>query len=796
MFCFTQFFFYDKITDIRESMKILSRILAICLCSAPLIDNAAWGVVASTSGHNLTAFNPSTANNNQWATASNGRQEVAPTAKADFGNCNSVVLRCAQPKCANGGCVDLNIATGIVAGCVQTNKACIQYGNELVSYMAAQLVASSTAKANAQNAEAAQNAAATQSAQTQQQMQQMQQQMQSQLAQMQQQNMQTQQQLQQALQQQQEQNALMMQNMQAAANAAADAAANANASVNAANASISQVTADMSTGVGQTTGSGLTGYQMDAVDRSASIKALERQEIGNQVMAEMKDADLALKKVKTAMNNSFEYAGCDSHGNSCTGPKRIKKWRELAMDFVDPYDEVVDKLYDAIETAMFVGGIDLSNIYMMLGDSCEKWGEFMCEPGSIEYRNKDKNGKEQNGVPYSCGSVFATCKTNCDNEYTNGTTSKGNVDVWSACREKCFFVSGACNQCRQLKVLTDRSDVYNRWTQSDPTDTTSNTTVVACMDNVMSDNKLFSRRNKRRKGNDVVDLEDISTWLSQTESVTSKSITDKEYLNYCNVKLGSDGVEVLQTAVAARAINKDKYPLCVKELGKTDKVYASNDNECPFINPIYAICDTHAYNNGQSNPSSKASERDEVKEVIGLKVTVLSQQLYKQYEYLAATLRRLQTQLKKSVFSANLEAAGLGSGDDSSSGTMDEDRTIYLPGAENCWNASSPDKAYDCMINNINLIKSNVNTNAQKAGKQLAQTVAVARQWDIDPCKDKRDKDNNKCPTNAPCSKYQDNNYASAKKEITECANNLQVAVVREKSKAESDKNRYQRDRW
>ena len=143
--------------------------------------------------------------------------------------------------------------------------------------------------------------------------------------------------------------------------------------------------------------------------------------------------------------------------------------------------------------------------------------------------------------------------------------------------------------------------------------------------------------------NDVVDLEDISTWLSQTESVTSKSITDKEYLNYCNVRLDSNGgVGVLQTAVAARAINKDKYPLCVKELGKTGNAYASNNNECPFINPIYAICDTHAYNNGQSNPSSKASERDEVKDVIGLKVTVLSQQLYKQYEDLAMIVQVAQ----------------------------------------------------------------------------------------------------------------------------------------------------------
>ena len=768
-------------------MKTLSRVLAICLCSVPFFDMGAWGVVATTSGHNLTAYSPSNANNNQWATAVNGRQEVsAPSVKADFGNCNALISRCAQPKCANGGCADINIATSIVVGCVKSNKTCEQYGNELISSMAAQLVASSTAKINAQNVAAAQSAAVTQNAQTQQQMQEMQQQMQSQLSQMQiqmqQQNVQNQQQLQMALQQQQEQNAIMLQNMQAAANAAADAAANASASVNVASASISQVSGDMSTGVGQTTGVGLTGYQMDAVERGASLRALERQEIGNQVMAEMKDADTALNAVKTAMNNSFEYAGCDSHGNNCTGPKRIKKWRELAMDFVDPYDMVVDKLYDAIETAMFVGGIDLSNIYMMLDDSCQKWGEFMCEPGSIEYKDVKKSGSdkiEKSGVPYSCrADVLQKCYDMCNTNHANDVTA------WSNCRVECFDMPGTCRQCNPLRTLTDRSDVYTRWSQSDTTDTTSNTTVVACMDNTMTNNKLFGRRAKRRKGSDLVDLEVISSWLTQIEPVSEKDKDDR--LKYCSAK---DAKDTLQKASLARAVQGN---LCVKALGGDVK---DNEDECSYINKIYAICDTHVYNNGKVEPSKTQSERDEVKEIVGLKVTVLSQQLYKQYEYLAATLRRLQTQLKKSVFSANLEVAGANSdGGNGYGSASDEDKSIHLPGAENCWNASSPDKAYECMINNINLVKANVNTNAQKAGKQLAQTVAVAKQWEIYTCK--QDKDGNCDESKDPCRNYTSNKHSSNKKDITDCANNLQVAVVRAKSNAENDKNRYQQRMW
>ena len=134
-------------------MKSLSRILTVCLCCVPTF--GAVANVATTSGSNLTAYNPSNSYNNQWATVSNARYDGTGTAKVDFGNCNAVVLRCASPKCANGGCIDANVATAIVAGCVESNNSCKQYGNELVSYMAAQLVANSTAKVNAQNAAAA-----------------------------------------------------------------------------------------------------------------------------------------------------------------------------------------------------------------------------------------------------------------------------------------------------------------------------------------------------------------------------------------------------------------------------------------------------------------------------------------------------------------------------------------------------------------------------------------------------------------------------------------------------------------
>ena len=102
-------------------MKIHSTLLLGALFAA--IASPATSNVATTAGSNLTAYNGTGAtNNNQWNSLMNGRAGMAQnTAEANFGNCNAIVLRCASPKCASGGCVDMNVASAIVAGCVNSN---------------------------------------------------------------------------------------------------------------------------------------------------------------------------------------------------------------------------------------------------------------------------------------------------------------------------------------------------------------------------------------------------------------------------------------------------------------------------------------------------------------------------------------------------------------------------------------------------------------------------------------------------------------------------------------------------
>jgi len=479
-------------------MKNISRIFSTIMCSASLFAFDAFGAVATTAGSNLTAYNPSTAYNNQWASMSNGRNDAAGvSAKADFGNCNAVIARCAQPKCANGGCADLMVASSIVTGCVQSNSKCKQYGDDLIQYMAAQLVASSTAKVNASNAEQlqaaqeaaqqAQMAAQQAAAQQQQQMAEMQNQMQQQMAAQQQQmmemqqqmaaqNAQSAQQISDALAQSQQQQQAAISNMQAAAE----------------NAARAQVAGGMT----------ISASDEAAIARGVSEDVLAREKITGQIITELESAQNALKEVKAAMETAFEYAGCDVRGDNCTGPKRIKKWRELASGFIDPYDTVVDKIYDALITAQTVGA-DMSEIYMMLNNSCNSWGEYLCpyeRYGDICYNNPE-NKEENKGAPRVCGT--SGCKD------------------WDKCQP-----------CTLLRILTDKEEVYQGWINAE-TNTNENQKVIACASSALAGSTLFARKIKAKNGVGLVDIEQLDRWINQKEPNTSRKNYTEEAFKYC-----------------------------------------------------------------------------------------------------------------------------------------------------------------------------------------------------------------------------------------------------------------------
>lgn len=473
----------------RENMRNISRFLlfAIMLCGAPAY---AATPVATTAGSNLTAFNgnPGATNNAMWNAymnpRSNGAAANAPT--ADFGNCNAIILRCAQPKCANGGCSTMDIARPIVEGCVKSNSSCTQYGTELVEYISAQLVsdanaAAQTAAANAQMAAA--QAAAQQSAQQMQQMQQMQQQMQQMQQQMQQQSADTAAQIQAALAQQ-----------QAATNQAIADAASANAAaINNATAQMQTTTNNAATTItasapAATTANGeLTTAQKLQAQTGIDANLLAREQIAGQILTEIENAEENLLKAETAMRAAFDYAGCDSSGSNCTGPRRVSTFKDRAMEFFDPYNDVLENLYDALILAQSVG-VDITDIYMMLNGTCNVWGQYLCAEGQVMHYTGANcvNGKS---VPVESG----------------GGTVFGGAD----CKPG-QVVPMSDGGCQLIKMLTSEEEVQRNWLYPE-TGEDGVQVRVGCASEALENSVLF--RNMKRQAD--IDIETLQRIIEQ-----------------------------------------------------------------------------------------------------------------------------------------------------------------------------------------------------------------------------------------------------------------------------------------
>lgn len=442
---------------VKREMKFTARFLPVILALVSVMPAVA--AVPTTVGNNLTAYNGSAAamNNNTWNSMMNSRSGTGNAPAVDFGNCNAVIMRCAQPKCASGGCTSLDVARPIVSGCVQSNSNCAQYGNDLVEYISAQLVANSTAKANAAAAAAqtaAANAAAQQNAQQLQAMQQQMQQMQSEMAS---QNAQTVAQLQSALEQQKELTAQAVASATAAAQTAAE-------STSTAAAASSGVSADV----------------------------LAREQIAGQVLSKIENAQTALKTLKATMNDTFEYAGCDASGNNCAGPKRVKAFKQRAMNFFEPYNNVLDELYDALIMAQSVG-VDISDIYMMLNGTCNAWAQYMCQAGqTMHYTTEDcKDGKSTaSGAKCTVGSV------------------------------KPMSDGG----CQLVKMLTDNDEVQRNWLYPEKGDEKGGVSIqVGCASEALDNSALFRSRKKQAS----IDIDTLQRIIEQDAPTTGVSRLSK-----------------------------------------------------------------------------------------------------------------------------------------------------------------------------------------------------------------------------------------------------------------------------
>ncbi len=498
----------------------------LCVAVSAVLVAPVFANVATTAGSNLTAYNGTGAtNNNQWNNLMNARGGTATTpVAANFGNCNAVVLRCATPKCSSGGCTDMSVARPIVAGCVNSNASCKKHGDELIDYITAQIVAQSNAKVQEQQnavaiaqaqAEAQANAAAQSNAQMQQ--------MQSQMAEM-------QAQMAESMAAMQQQMAAQSESQSAQIQSALD---EQRASYE------SQAQASVGPVVEGLEGMGVA--EQLAAKNGISADILMREQMSGKIETAIENAMTRMKELKTTLDNVLEYAGCDSSVTQCSGPKRVKKFKDLANQFFDPYEGVVEEMYDALILAMTVG-VDVSDVIMLLSDSCNMWGKYICDRCTVP-----KNGE----IPEGC-ECYGKDNTNC---YYRVVTNKNNNKV-----------AEQQPHCRMVEVLRENDTVLREWI--DANSGMTGATQVACASDVVMNIPLFS--GMRRKAARTLDVDQLRTLVNQDAYNVCKTPKNKNTTEYdiekdcgaeaCIVRPHEDTKRwgLLQDAVHSKKLPKDK----------------------------------------------------------------------------------------------------------------------------------------------------------------------------------------------------------------------------------------------
>ena len=717
-------------------MKSILKFLLTAFSFAPVASLGA-GPVANTAGHNLTGYNDSNSSymNNQWNTLTNSRTGGNTKVKADYGNCNAIILRCASPKCSGGGCADIETARAIVKGCVATNAACKKHGQDFIDYVAGQMVANATAEMNRQQMQA--DAA---SQQTSQQISEMQQQMQQQMMQMQQQNSAQIESLKESL----------AESQRAAAEAQAKAEQTASQSQQA-----NVVNAD----------TGLAPAEEVAARSGVTADVIQRADISGEILTELQGVNSSLDILKTTMRDAFRYGNCNEvTGDDCSGPKRVAKFKELAMKFFDPIDSLEENLSSAIEKAMAVG-VDLTDVYSLMNGSCNRWAEFLCTD-RITYIY-DEKGKVNMIAPVVSGKMSFVNQLNMpgmemnDNvvEYGTGERRKnegywndrhqkdkdGNFfsfsypyDIILSCRNGKSVRGGVVKGghdcahgqvippedltvCRQNKILTDGAEIAEALIS--PDEGTSGMVKVGCAsDGVLN---IFGRANRRRK---TANLDELEMLIAQDvpKGGFSESIENVKTKigGYCNNDIESDLENIVRTknlpVKACCKLDGDECKNDVKVQCDPESDYTTR------ILPGYALCSVHAYNigNSQNGEDMDSDDRDKINQAVALKTTLITQQMYKNYITIESIVKRIKIQLEREVTKAKLQVAGGASGNSSSNGGSDNDTDVKF---KNCGGLDS-EEVLVCLRENYSKygdVEKKFNTNIKRQLKKDCDAIKV-----------------------------------------------------------------------
>jgi hypothetical protein len=285
-----------------------------------------------------------------------------------------------------------------------------------------------------------------------------------------------------------------------------------------------------------------------AVSMGVSADVLAREKAGGQIMTQLENATTALKSLKGTMQNVFDYARCDASGNNCAGPKRVKVFKEKASDFFDPYETVLDEVYDALIMAQSLG-VDITDIYMLLNGSCNVWGKYMCEvcdnPGISE------------------GEYNAEGKAFCEQSETGGKNYWTVAKVLAA--DNSYKVAPRQRHCTLMQMLNNNDDVQQNWL--DMGAGSSGGIRVACASDAIENSILFRGRKKQAS----INIETLQRIIEQ-DAPTRASVAEIDkygpsaVTRFCSV--GDDDIPKLQVLVQKKALTmsgRGFTNVCVKD---------------------------------------------------------------------------------------------------------------------------------------------------------------------------------------------------------------------------------------
>ncbi len=147
----------------------------------------------------------------------------------------------------------------------------------------------------------------------------------------------------------------------------------------------------------------------------------------------------------------------------------------------------------------------------------------------------------------------------------------------------------------------------------------------------------------------------------------------------------------------------------------------------PYINPSLVLCPVHAYNSNLDNNPESSEETEQMKKIIAMKTTVMTQQMKKQYDFLESTLKRFKIQLEKSILLNNMQANGA---------ISEESSNKIIAGVEKCRLTTDTDYTIMCIQKNLEKAENFIDSGKVQEAKRILEQdkqafIGLAKSFDI-----------------------------------------------------------------